>query len=201
MSVNAIASTIETVNKALEPLTPPGVSGMEFVTVFLVIYAIVFLVLERIKFLKDNRGARLMLALAVAYFTASSAFATILISKLFPHLGMVTVALLMFLIIGGVLSKDEEGFYNVGGWLRLLIALGAIGAVIIFTWISVAGEISLKGLAIPEITGIDWGSLIMFGIFIFVIILIFVSGPKEKKGKESFLKKLGELFMKAGEKY
>ncbi len=192
MTTNVIANSINLINEMMTPLMPPGVTGIEFLSVFLVIYSIIFLILERVHLFKDNRGARLILALAIAYFTATSAFSTILITKMFPYLGMVTVALLVFIVIGGFLSKKEEGFYGMP--LRPLIVVGAIGAVIILTWLSVAGELNLTGIQMPRITGVDWGSVIILGIFIFVILLIFMTGRQKKSsGRGGLLKKLIDL--------
>lgn len=199
MATNAIADSINLLNEMLAPLMPPGVTGLEFLSVFLVIYAIIFLLMERIKFLKDNRGARLLLSLAIAYFTATSTFSTILITKMFPYLGMVTVGLLMFIIIGAFMSKNEEGFYNLSGNLRFLIVIVAIGVIVILTWTSMAGELNLSGFSMPRITGVDWGSVIIIGIFIFIIMLIFMSGRKEKK--EGGSKKILEGLRRIGENF
>lgn len=176
-----LADAITMIDNTLAPITPAGVTGIEFISVFLIVYAITILLLSNIHFLKENRPAQLILALVIAFFTASSAFSVILITKLFPNVGAVTIIIISFLVVMALIPEEKRGFT-----LGPLLTIAGIGLVAYFTWTSMAGTLSLEGLNLPTLTRNEVYGIIFIAIFIGFILLIFLAGGKSKgiKGKK-----------------
>lgn len=181
-----ISDALAVLDATLAPVTPPGVTGTQFISVFLLVYAIIFLLIKQTKVFKDNKFAQLLFALVVAYFTASSGFAVLFMSELFPNLGIVTVMLLAFLIVISMVGTDK---LKMG---PLMVFLG-VGMIAYFTWTAVAGTMNLDlNFTMPALGFTEW-ALIIFGlIFLFIVILIYFAGSGGGKGE--FGKKAGDFF-------
>lgn len=178
-----IADAITIIDSMLAPVVPAGVTGIQFISVFLIVYAITFLLLSNIHFLKDNKSAQLLLALVIAFFTASSAFSVILITKLFPNLGMVTIIIISFLVVMALIPEEKRGFT-----LGPLLTLAGIGLVAYLTWTSMAGTLSLEGLGLPTLTRNEIYGIIFILIFLSFILLIYLAGGKKKEIKGEKIK-------------
>ena len=94
--------------EGFQVITPSGVNPEFFWPSFILVFAIVYTLIEKANVFggtvegeSKKKGIYLIVALVLAYFTASSAFATLVISKMTPQLGMVLVAILAFLLIFG----------------------------------------------------------------------------------------------------
>lgn len=180
------------INNLLGPIVPAGVTGVQFISVFLLVYAIIFLLTSQIHILKDNRMAAAMFALIIAFFTASSAFSVILITKLFPNVGMITMVMIAFLAVIAIIPKEEGvGKLTFGP----LLTLAGIALVAYFTWTSMAGTISLEGLNIPELSKTEIYGMVFLLILFGFILLIYLSGrkPKGRQPSKHFLRDLGKF--------
>ncbi|MFA5406476.1 MAG: hypothetical protein WC307_03925 [Candidatus Nanoarchaeia archaeon] len=173
------------IDQMLAPIVPAGITGIQFISVFLIVYAITYLLLSKIHFLKENRAAQLMIALVIAYFTASSAMSVILITKLFPNLGMVTIVILSFLAVIALLMPKQEDKIPYAP----LIIIIAIGMIIWLTWTSVSGTLNIEGMNLPELSRSEWFGVIFLLIFVGVILLVYLTGKKgdTKSGFEKFI--------------
>ncbi len=169
---------INSLNNGLAPITPQGVNGVQFLSVFLITYSIIFIVLRRVNLFDKNKPAILMLSIIAAFFTASSTFSVILITKLFPSLGMVTAMLISFIAVIGLVPTGKKKIT----FAPLMVISGLI-LIIYFTWIGVSGSISINGLTMPKLTKDEYYSLVFGGVFLTFILLIYFSGDKKKDSK------------------
>jgi len=186
--MNVLSEFITRLNEFLAPITPAGVQGVEFIAVFLMIYALMFILLERTKLFGENRAVRLLIALAGAYFTASSAFSVLLISKLFPHIGIVTMMLLAFII---VLSMFNVHFNDK---VRNILLVLCIGFVVWGAWTATSSQLNFSGFTIPSFEGVDWYFIIFIIILLVILILIGTGGFGEGGKKLNIIEKLSKLF-------
>src|SRR4030042_207758 len=170
-----LADAINMIDVMLAPVAPAGVTGVQFISVFIIVYAIVFLLVSNIDFLTKNKAAQLILALVIAFFTASSAFSVILITKLFPNLGVVTMIMIAFLVVMAMIPQKTRKFT-----LGPLLTIAGIGLVAYLTWTSMAGTLNIEGLTMPELTKNEWYGIVFILIFLTVILLIFLAGGKGK---------------------
>ena len=155
-------------------ITPAGVAAEFFWPTFILIFAMIYTLLGKVSIFGDiqtgnAKALYLLVSLIFAYFTASSAFATLIISKMTPQLGMVLVAVLVFLLIFAALSG--EGDLSNQKWLMSLLLV--IGVIWVF------------GQTILEVTGInldpggfgltqsDMGIIVAFVVIIAVMYFVF----------------------------
>ncbi len=185
-----LVDVFATIDSALKPIVPAGVTGVQFISVFFIVYAITLLVLKRVDLLKGNSSAVFLLALVIAYFTASSTFSVLLITKLFPNVGVVTILLISFIAVIGMVPTGSKKLTLA----PVLVVFGVL-FVALSTWQGVAGSLSLEGLRIPAVSREEMYGLIFLGIFI-VISLLFMygggGGEKKNYGEKlgNFLKNL-----------
>jgi hypothetical protein len=187
-----IADMMAFINNLLAPIVPAGVTGVQFISVFLLVYAIIFLLTSQIHILKDNRMAAVMFALVIAFFTASSAFSVLLITKLFPNVGMITMIMIGFLAVIAIIPKEEGvGKLTFGP----LLTLAGIALVAYFTWTSMAGTISLEGLNLPELSKTEIYGIVFLLLLFGFILLIYLSGkkPRERQISKHFLRDLSKF--------
>lgn len=176
-----ISNAFTTLDTILAPITPAGVTGMQFLSVFLIVYAISILTLSRVHVLKDNKPSQLIIALFLAYFTSSSTFSVIFITKLFPGLGMVSMGIIAFLTILSMLTPGKE--LQKIKWAPIMVII-AMAFILLNVWSGMAESIQLQGILMPQLAQNEWFTLIFIGIFIGVILLVSFTG--KGKGPENF---------------
>lgn len=180
-----IEDAIANIDNMLKPLAPAGVGGIAFAAVFLLIYGIIFAGLELVHFLGPNkRGLRAIISLVAAYFTSTSTFATVLISKVFPNLGIAVVGIAVFLIIVGLVFGSSRGEEK--KLVPYLIILGFIGFVVWNAWNDTAIQLTGEGLQLPNLGSQEWG-LIIF-VIIFLAIILIITGVGGGEGDHSVFK-------------
>jgi len=180
-----LVDVFATIDSALKPIVPAGVTGVQFISVFFIVYAITLLVLKRVDLLKGNSSAVFLLALVIAYFTASSTFSVLLITKLFPNVGVVTILLISFIAVIGMVPTGSKKLTLA----PVLVVFGVL-FVALSTWQGVAGSLSLEGLRIPAVSREEMYGLIFLGIFIVISLLFMYGGGGGEK------KNYGEKFWK-----
>ena len=176
-------SMLTMINSTLSPIMPPGVTGVQYLSVFFIIYAITFIMLSKITLLSKNKAAQLIIALSIAFFTAGSGFSVLLITKLFPNLGIVTMILLSFLVVLSILTPSDK--LESIKWAPLM-TIAAIGLIVYGTWTSMGANINIAGLSMPQITSTEMYTIIFLLIFIGAIILVFFAGGKKGEGEKKF---------------
>lgn len=184
-----LSSSLALIDQFLAPIVPAGVTGVQFISVFLIVYALTHLMLSRVKILNNNRPSQLLLALIIAYFTASSGLAVVLITKLFPNLGIITVLIVSFLAVVGLLTqKDDDKILS----LPIMTIIG-IGLVVYLVWSSMGATIRDVGFGMPTLSMNEWFTIVFLLIFVGVILLVAFTGG-EDKGKHAGWDFLRELF-------
>lgn len=188
--MTVIANAFSYIDNLLAPIMPAGITAIQFLSVFLIVYAISVLTLSRVHILKENRPAQLIIALVTAYFTATSTFSVIFITKLFPGLGITTMMIIAFLAMLSLLLTEEKMKQGVK-WAPLIMLI-SIGIIAYTTWSGMAGSMVIEGITLPQLTQDEWFTLIFIGIFIGVILLVSLTGKKKKKHNwfSSFIKAL-----------
>ena len=186
---------------AFQRLLRPESGLTEIILPFLLIFTIVFAVLEKTKILgEEKRNMNVGIAIVLALMTVIPHIANpsprdpiSIINKALPKVSLFVVAIIFLMILLGVFAHD-----------RLLLGASAPGWV---AFISVAALIYIFGSAagiwtpafiheLENIFGADVISVVIM-ILIFGIIIAFVTGGGEKEGYGAFKRagwNLGELF-------
>ncbi|MCD6547417.1 MAG: hypothetical protein J7K22_02580 [Nanoarchaeota archaeon] len=186
-----IAGVLTSMAEILKALVPAGIEPINFWLIFLVTFAISFIALLLIPIFKNARGIVFIIAIVIAYFVASSAVATIIISKLFPNIGLALMAILGLLLVIAVLSPKslEKGT----SWTPLIVII-VITFIIYMTYTSVVPQLQAAGY-ISKSTGVtitddDVATIIAAIVVIGLIYMIVRSKPTEESVFDKILKYL-----------
>ena len=93
----------------------------QYVLPFLLIFAVVYAILTRLKIFEENKGAALIVALAVGLLSLQLNFVPAFFQNIFPKFGIGLSILLVALILVGAFITDEEKTYK-----RIFFGLGAL---------------------------------------------------------------------------
>ena len=138
-----LTGIIASVWDVLKMVVPSGVDPILFFLTFLITSVLVFVILQVIKFFKGNNALSAIIAIVIAYFTASSVFVTIMISKLFPNIGLAIMAIVGVMLVLVFLAPNmfEKGFN-----IKLPIGIAIFVVIIWLTWIFAAPALESAGI-------------------------------------------------------
>jgi len=184
------SNLIEGFRNAASVITPSGIDPINFTITFFLIYAITFAVMEKIHFLgTGKRMLRMIIGIVMAYFTATSTTATLLISTLFPYVGIIVFGILAFLVVMALIMPEKvkgKGLGIVGG----IGAIATIGIMLFLSWNSIYDTLKQAGI-VPVKIPIDWQwiFLIVFFAIIFIVPPLVMAEPGEKSFIERIMGK------------
>ncbi|MFA6023027.1 MAG: hypothetical protein WC781_02990 [Candidatus Pacearchaeota archaeon] len=155
--------------------------AVQVVYPFLLIFTIVFAILQKSKILGEGKQQiDALAALSIALIFVAFSWATGIVTKLMPFLAVSVVVILVFLILFGFVSSTNEKGLELPKWLQygflVIIIIAVIIAVIVATgqWDFVYNSLFVSG----EPTG--WGSnIIIIAILIAAITTVVISGKKK----------------------
>lgn len=135
---------------------------------FLLIFALVFGILEQAKLFKENKAINGIIALVVGLMALQLDFVPIFFSEIFPRLGVGLSFILVLLILAGMFVDTSKG------WLMYtLLGIGTIIAIIIF--VQSAGAAGFR-------SGFWWEQnwqTVAGAVLILIIIGIIVGGSRK----------------------
>ena len=166
-----------------------GVGGFDIILPFLLVFTLIFALMEKVKLFGDSKkNVHVIVALVAAAFVVAQPDIVFLIQGFIPRVSMFILVILMGLLIIGMFGLKGEKF---SGWPLGVAVLIAIVAII---W-SLSAATSIYYWPFFDIlTSQDIAWLIAIGVFILVIWLIVKEpGKKEENSKffESLRKGLG----------
>jgi hypothetical protein len=176
----------------LQQVVPASVEPVLFYLTFILTLVIVFLVLQQVSFFQKSRGITFLAAVVIAYFTASSAFVTVLISKLFPNIGLAIMAIMGIMLVIVFLAPGslKEGFTGTP-----IIVIAVFIITMWLTWTFAAPELAKTG-ALSAISGAsgfainneDAAVIIVAIVALMIFYFIFKTPNPENEGKGRFVK-------------
>ena len=100
---------------------------------FLLIFALVYAVLSNIKIFSDNKGASVIIALAVGLLALQFEIVPAFFQAIFPNLGIALSIMLAALILAGAFIGDEKSafkwiFFGLGGIVFLIVTLTSLSS-------------------------------------------------------------------------
>lgn len=138
---------------------------------FLLIFALVFGILTRVRIFQDNKVVNGIIALAVALMALQFDFVPLFFSQIFPRLGVALAIILGVMIIVGLFMDPGSKFVN---YFLLGIGVLTIGLVLIQS----AGAV---GWASGQWWQDNW-QLVVGAIFLFILVSVVIgsASPKDK---------------------
>lgn len=144
---------------------------------FLILFALVFGILTKMKLFQENRAINPIIAAVVALMSLQFPFVPEFFSEIFPRVGIGIVIILAILIIAGLFLDPENKGMN---WFLVAVAAVIVGFVV-FKSITAMGW-SLGG----GMFGTWWmqnGSMVVGGIILIALVAIIVASTNpQKKG-------------------
>jgi len=182
--------------EVMKTIVPMGIDPKWFWTVLAITSFFVYFLLLKVPPFSENKNKWWfagIVALVIAYFTASSAYVTVIISRFFPNIGLVLMIALGFFIFMAFIS---EGALASGSKFRAWIGIILLGVVILVSYFSSATELVARGL-IPQ--GYIFG--FSFWDVVLLIVIILVAGalintliPSQEGQQESVVDKFVKIF-------
>src|SRR3989338_7383399 len=154
-----------------------GFGLFEFFLPFLLIFAVVFAILQKIKVLGGNKGVQAIVSIAIGLLAVQNSFVIYLINNFLSNIALVIVLIIIFLIIIGLLAGEEVGAKL--NWLVIGVALVGIFWALFYDLF--AGTWILPGFFL--LTGATQGSLL--AILIFIVVIFIIVGGGKGGGEES----------------
>ena len=162
----------------------------EYVLPFLLVFAIMFALLEKTKVLGDDKtNINGLIAFVVGLVLIAQQGIVEIINRFLPRVSLILVVILMALVvIATIAGKKFEGFQ--GPWFGLLILIGL--AAVIYSAVAGTAGGSL-------ISSQDQGTLIAIGLPIAILALVFwiVTRSSKKDKEEGAGKKLLDSLAKS----
>ncbi len=148
----------------------------DFLLPFLLVFAIVYAVLSGTKWLGDNRGVEIVIALVIGLLSLRwRFFLSDFLSNLFPRLGIgLAILLTIFILVGMFINHDETRYW---GWGLATLA-GAVAIIVLYQTFSDLGYF-YSGFSADNA-----GLIILAIILIGIIIAIGASGGGERRESE-----------------
>lgn len=157
---------------------------------FLLVFTLVFAVLERSHILGDKkRNLNMIISLILAAFFIRNEYLVALINRFLPNVSLFLVVILMFLLLLGIIYGKAYG--GLGG---SFLTIGAIFSVVAIIWSLSSDFVGRSGVNLPRwLTDItpETRSLIIF-IAAFILVIWWATGSEKDSNAESWGKKLND---------
>jgi len=147
-----------------------------YVLPFLLIFALVFGILNQIRLFKENKSINGIIALVVGLMALQFDFVPIFFSEIFPRMGIGLVVLLLLLIFAGMFADPDSN-----ATMYTLMGIGVIIAIIVL--INTAGSL---GWSAGYWWYDNWRTVVVaVAILIIIGIIVGSANTKESKANES----------------
>ncbi|MBS3166702.1 hypothetical protein J4403_00660 [Candidatus Woesearchaeota archaeon] len=155
-----------------------GIGGFDVILPFLLVFSIIFALLEKIGlFGSGKKNVHMLIALVMGLLVVASRDIVDTINGFLPRVSLVVIIVLMFLVVLGLLLGRTPGFSGIMSWGALIIAI--VGVI----W-ALNSAMGYYRLPLSQyITQQDIGILIVLGIIILVVKMITGGELDENKRK------------------
>ena len=148
-----------------------AIGVFSFVLPFLLMFAIVFMILNSVPLFRGNKGVNAIIALSVALMALQFGFVSVFFSELFPRVGIaLSIIMVVIILLGLFIDPDKKGFK----WIYVIIGL-VLTSVVIFKSLTAFGWYG------GYFGGIYWSDLIWVALVIAALVIIIVGTKPTKK--------------------
>jgi hypothetical protein len=151
-----------------------GIGGFDYVIPFLLLFAVVFAILQKSKILGENRVIEAIVAASVGLLAIQFGFVSEFFRVIFPRFGVILSIFLVLLIIFGFFWPHDKKSH--GSWIGWIL-----GPALIIWALSAWGEWGNNSGFGGWFTEYIWALIVLGGI-VAVIILVIKSGKTTTTG-------------------
>ena len=153
---------------------------------FVLVFTIVFAILQKSKILGDGKKQiDAIVSLIFGLIVISFGNATGIILQLIPFLAVSLVIILVLLLLLGLFSAEGEFFKNFPNWLKWVLVIGSVLAVVIAVVIVTDFWQTLNEWLFISDSSNLFANIIFIAIVVGAIIAVTVSSSKGKSSKSS----------------
>ena len=139
-----------------------------YVLPFLIIFAIIFGILNKTKILGDNKGVQATISIAIGLTSLQFDYVSNFFATIFPYAGMGIAVLLIALILLG-LGTDEEKGKKIWLWLGVVIFA--------FVILNSFNALSWFNTGYPFFQ--EWGTMMFWGLLIVGVVIAVVKSQSK----------------------
>lgn len=143
-----------------------------YVLPFLLVFALIFAILEKSAILGDNKGVIVIISLAAGLLSLVGGKVPAFFQLIFPNLGIALAILLAVMILLGLFMTWDAGIGKTVKWIIAGSAIVAIVFLVYYSFVGYGGNYDFWGI---------YGNAIITILIIVAIILIVVFGAKKSK--------------------
>ena len=163
---------VMTITEVLNIWNEMGV--FSYVIPFLLIFAVVFAILQKSKILGDgNRAIQAIISVSIGLLSLQFDFVSVFFAGIFPRFGVGLAIFLVLIILLGFFWPENEIH---GSWIGWVVGIG-IAIWALSSWDQWSGQVGFGGWFVQNV----W-ALIILGILI-AIIAIFIRDPNKSVKK------------------
>ena len=149
----------------------------DFILPFLLIFVLVFALLEKTKILGDKKQLHAIIAFVIGLIFVSAVFPKEVVSNLMLFLTVALVIMFVILLLWGFVFGEKEGF-KLESWMKISLGL-VIG---ISTVAAVIWAVGIQGGLIDFLFRQSWSSVFWtnfsFVIIVVLVLVYFIKPPK-----------------------
>ena len=136
---------------------------------FLLIFALIFGILNQIRLFKDNKAINAIIALAVGFMSLQFPMVSEFFSEIFPRLGIALAIILVILILAGMFIDPKNS-----GIMYVMLGIGVVITIVVL--VQTAGAIGWS-------SGSWWRESwpMIAGVIFMIIIVAVIVGSSSKK--------------------
>jgi hypothetical protein len=135
---------------------------------FLLVFALTFGILTRVKIFKENKAVNAIIAAVVALMSLQVPMVPQFFAQLFPRFGIALAIILVIMIIAGFFTDPDNAVIN-------YILLGISVIIVIVVLLQTAGGLGLQS---GEWWNANW-PVIAGAIFILILVIVIVAGTSQ----------------------
>jgi hypothetical protein len=138
MAESIILTLLNNVIGIGQALAPQGVDSITFFITFFLIFAITYVTAGLVPIFRDDKekkinknAIRIVIALAIAYFSATTPMVTTSIEKVFPSMGVILIGAVAFMFTIYFIFPDPSTAENA---IKFILGPIVVGAILLIAW-------------------------------------------------------------------
>lgn len=143
----------------------------DFVLPFLLIFAVVYGILTASKIFSGNKGVNLVISVTIGLMALRFGFVQAFYGEVFPRFGVAIAVFIVVIILGSVFVPERRSklFLMLFAWFGIIL-----GGITVFKSLGYLGWLGASGW------WYNYGSTMILGILLLVLIIAIFIGPLEK---------------------
>ena len=157
---------------------------MEYVLPFLLVFTLVFAILDKTKLLgEEKRQINAIMSLVIGLILLAFPAPREIIVKLMPFLAVALVVLFVFMLLYGFISPKKNGDVLNKGLKITLGIIAGLAVIVAVLWVSGAWDVIYESLIKQEGAGRIWINVLLIAIIAGAMAVVLATGGEKSKSE------------------